>query len=113
MYPYNSGHVMVVPYRHVASLNVLKTEELHDLFETVSLTENIIYKSFKAEGINVGMNLGKAAGAGIESHLHVHLVPRWSGDTNFMTTISGTRVVPDSLENTYFILKEAFKNENN
>lgn len=111
LYPYNNGHIMVVPNRHIANLNDLASEELSNLFDTVQLCEKILKKTYNPEGINVGLNLGKAAGAGIDEHLHVHLVPRWFGDNNFMTSISGTRVIPDSFEDTYLKLKEQFDNE--
>lgn len=108
LYPYNNGHIMVVPNRHLAVLSDLKPEELHDLFETVSLSERVIMKAYSSDGINVGMNIGKAAGAGIDDHLHVHLVPRWFGDNNFMTTVSGVRVIPEDFEISFQRLKEQF-----
>ena len=96
-YPYNNGHVLVAPRRHVADLWDLSSEERSELFSLVSLGTQALAKEYRTEGMNVGMNLGKAAGAGIVDHLHVHLVPRWAGDTNFMTTVQETRVLPESL----------------
>jgi len=111
MFPYNNGHLMVVPFKHVSDLSDLTKEELHDLFETVQLCEKVIKENYHPDGINVGMNLGKAAGAGIDEHLHVHLVPRWTGDTNFMTVTGNTRVIPESFETAYQQLKEQFDSE--
>jgi len=96
-YPYNNGHVLLAPRRHVANLWDLSSEELRELFSLVSLGTRELAKEYRTEGMNLGMNLGKAAGAGIVDHLHVHLVPRWAGDTNFMTPVRETRVLPESL----------------
>ena len=96
-YPYNNGHVLVAPRRHAANLWELPGEELRELFSLVSLGTRALAQEYRTEGMNVGMNLGKAAGAGIVDHLHVHLVPRWAGDTNFMTPVQETRVLPESL----------------
>ena len=111
IFPYNNGHLMVVPNRHVPNLNELDKKEIDDQFETVQLCEKVITKVYNPDGINIGMNLGKAAGAGIDEHLHVHIVPRWNGDVNFMTAISGTRVIPESFEQAYSKLKEQFDND--
>jgi ATP adenylyltransferase len=111
LYPYNNGHIMVFPAAHKAKLSQLSKEELHDLFDTVQLAETVLQKVYHPDGINVGMNLGKAAGAGIDEHLHAHLVPRWAGDNNFMTVVNGTRVIPESFERAYHKLKEQFDNE--
>ncbi len=111
MYPYNNGHLMIVPNRHCSKLTDLPTEELNDLFQLLQTTEGIIRRCYNPEGINIGMNLGKAAGAGIDDHLHIHIVPRWVGDVNFMTVIGGTRVIPESFERAYDKLKEQFDNE--
>lgn len=110
LYPYNNGHLMVVPYRHVSRLSSLPAEELTDLFLTVQLTEHVLDSVYHPDGINIGLNLGKAAGAGIDEHLHVHLVPRWSGDANFMSVVGGIRVIPEAYERTYHLLKEQFDN---
>lgn len=111
LYPYNNGHVMVVPFQHVSSLLDLSPEEFIDLFTTVQLSEKVIRNTYKPEGINIGLNLGKAAGAGIDEHLHVHLVPRWIGDCNFMSVIGGIRVIPEAFEKTFKQLQEQFDNE--
>lgn len=111
IFPYNNGHIMVVPLKHVPNLNGLNKEEINDLFETVQLCEKVVTGVYSPDGMNVGMNLGKAAGAGIDEHLHVHIVPRWNGDVNFMSAIGGTRVTPESFEQAYSKLKEQFDNE--
>ena len=109
LFPYNNGHIMVVPNKHVSQLSDLDKDELNNLFEIVQKSESVLNKVYKPEGLNVGINIGKAAGAGIDAHLHVHLVPRWPGDTNFMTTIAGKRTIPDLFENTFDSLKETFQ----
>jgi len=111
VFPYNNGHLMVVPNRHISRLNDLQIEELNELFTIVQLSEKVLEKTYNCDGINVGINLGKAGGAGIEEHLHVHLVPRWIGDVNFMTTIGGTRVIPENFEQSFTQLKKQFDNE--
>ena len=110
IFPYNNGHLMVVPTKHVPTLNGLNKEEINDLFETVQLCENVITKVYSPDGMNIGMNLGKAAGAGIDEHIHVHIVPRWNGGVNFMSAIGGTRVIPESFDQAYSKLKEQFDN---
>jgi ATP adenylyltransferase len=109
MYPYNNGHLMVIPFKHVSSLNDLKNAELADLFQTVQLCEKVLKAHYNPDGINIGLNLGRAAGAGIDTHLHVHIIPRWNGDVNFMTAVNGTRVIPESFERTYSQLKKHFE----
>lgn len=96
-YPYNGGHLMVVPYKQSADLNGLTDEELTDLWKLARRCLNALTRLMKPDGFNVGINLGKAAGAGIAEHLHIHIVPRWNGDTNFMPIIAGTSVVPQAL----------------
>ncbi len=100
-YPYNPGHLMVAPYRHVATLEELNSEELHEHFEIVSRSVRVLRQAFNPHGFNIGINIGKAAGAGIEDHIHTHIVPRWPGDTNFMPIISDARVIPQALADTY------------
>ena len=97
-FPYNSGHVMVVPYRHVGDLTGLKAEEAGELMLIAQWCVQALQEALGAEGIYLGMNIGQPAGAGIADHIHLHIVPRWSGDTNYMTTVANTRVVPQSLE---------------
>ena len=107
-FPYTSGHIMVVPYKHVDTLEKLTDNELLELMKTVSLSIKILRAALKPEGFNIGINLGRSAGAGVEEHVHVHVVPRWTGDANFMTTIYNTRVLPISLKETYTLLKKYF-----
>ena len=97
LYPYNNGHLMVVPRRHIASLSALTAEELQDVAALTQLSERALNEAYSPNGLNVGINLGKPAGAGVEEHLHVHLVPRWNGDTNFMTVVGTMRVLPEDL----------------
>ena len=107
-YPYNPGHLMVAPYRHVASLEEMTDEELHEHFDIVSRSIKVLRQVFSPGGFNLGINLGKVAGAGIEGHVHTHIVPRWQGDTNFITVISDLRVVAEALAETYQKLKGKF-----
>ena len=100
-YPYNNGHLMIVPHRHCADLGELSTEDSLELMHETQRATRILRRVFSAEGFNVGMNLGKIAGAGIAEHLHIHVVPRWVGDTNFMPVLADTKVMPDYLEATY------------
>ena len=97
LYPYNNGHLMVVPYRHESSLAGLTRDEMNDVGLLTQLCERALREAYKLEGINVGVNLGAPAGAGIEEHVHLHLVPRWNGDTNFMTVVGQTRVLPEEI----------------
>jgi len=96
-YPYNGGHLMVVPYKEVADLNGLTGEELADLWKLTRRCVNALTQLMKPDGFNIGINLGKVAGAGIVEHLHIHVVPRWNGDTNFMPVIANTTVLPQAL----------------
>jgi len=97
IFPYNNGHMMIAPQRHVNTLDLLKNEELCDIMEQVRVTTRRLDKILKPEGYNIGINIGRAAGAGIDRHLHVHIVPRWNGDTNFMPVCAGTKVISQSL----------------
>ena len=107
-YPYNPGHLMIAPYRHVANLDELTDEERREHFEIVSRSIKIVRQVFNPRGFNIGINIGKVAGAGIEDHVHTHIVPRWQGDTNFMPVIADLRVVPEALAETYEKLKGRF-----
>ncbi len=107
-YPYNPGHLMVAPYRHVANLEELTEEERREHFEMVSRSIKVLRQAFNPGGFNVGINIGKAAGAGIDDHFHTHIVPRWQGDTNFMPVLSDVRVVPEALAETYQKLRGKF-----
>ncbi len=104
-YPYQSGHLLIAPYRHVASIEELTEEERHEHFDIVSRSVRRLRQEFSPEGFNLGINIGKSGGAGIVDHVHTHIVPRWQGDTNFMTVISDIRVVPEALAKTYQKLK--------
>lgn len=99
-YPYNNGHLLVVPKRHIASLAALTVDERTDLMELTRHGEMALVEAYKPNGINVGLNLGSSAGAGIADHLHVHLVPRWTGDTSFISVFGNTRVLPEALDQT-------------
>ncbi len=105
-YPYNNGHLMVAPFRHVSSFSELTPDERCDLMDTIARAEGILTRGFQPQGMNVGVNLGHCAGAGIVGHVHVHMVPRWEGDTNFMPVVGETRVLPELLEETYDRLRE-------
>jgi len=107
-YPYTGGHIMVVPYKQVSDLNGLTDEELADLWKLARRCINVLRQEMKPDGFNVGINLGKVAGAGIAEHLHVHIVPRWNGDTNFMAVIASTTVVPQALVELAAQLRAAF-----
>lgn len=107
-YPYNNGHLMVVPYRHVNMLNDLTPDEQVEMMQLVSLSIQVLTESMHPDGFNVGMNLGASAGAGIKDHIHMHVVPRWTGDTNFMPVLSDTRVIVEALEQSYARLKPLF-----
>jgi len=105
LYPYNNGHLMVLPYEHVASLEELSPEVQAEMMHLVSHFIKLLRRAMDPAGFNVGMNIGKAAGAGIDDHVHIHVVPRWHGDTNFMPIIAETRVIPEWLDDTYAKLK--------
>jgi len=104
-YPYNNAHVMVAPYRHVKSLTLLKEEELLGIMKLVTETIKRIDKKLKPQGYNIGLNSGRIAGAGFAGHAHMHIVPRWAGDTNFMPVISSTKIVSSSLDEMWRLLK--------
>jgi ATP adenylyltransferase len=106
-YPYTSGHVMIVPYAHVAQLALCDAETLAEMMRLAQRVEKAFVANYKPDGMNVGMNLGKAAGAGIAGHLHLHALPRWFGDTNFMTVTGETRVHPEDLHTTFERMRKA------
>ena len=108
LYPYNSGHVMVVPRRHVGTLAALETDELNEMALWTQRAEIALMEAYTPQGINVGMNLGRPAGAGVLDHLHIHLVPRWTGDTNFMSVVGNVRVLPEELPRTAERLRPVF-----
>ena len=109
LYPYNNGHAMVVTNRHIKTLDKLSKDEMLDLMCVTIKTQNIIKKVLRPEGFNLGMNIEKVAGAGIASHLHLHIVPRWQGDTNFMPTIGNTKVISQDLKELYKSIKRCLQ----
>lgn len=108
-FPYTSGHVMVMPYAHLDRLAALPVEAAHELAELAQRTEQALERVYKPHGFNFGMNVGQSAGAGVAGHIHLHAMPRWTGDTNFMTTVAETRVLPEDLETTWKRMREAFR----
>jgi ATP adenylyltransferase len=108
-FPYTTGHVMVAANRHVGTLHGLKPDESADVWRLAARAERAILRAYRPEGMNAGVNLGRCAGAGVEGHLHLHLVPRWPGDTNFMTSVAETRVIPEELSRTYERLRQALR----
>ncbi len=109
LFPYTTGHLMITPYRHVAQLEELAAEEAAELMELARLSVRHLKSAYRPQGFNLGMNLGECAGAGIAGHLHMHVLPRWTGDANFMTTIAETRVMPEDLRETWRKLSAAFR----
>ncbi len=108
LFPYNSGHVMVAPRRHIASLGEATSEELAEMMALAQRVEAAFQAAYKPDGINLGMNLGRPAGAGVAHHIHLHLVPRWTGDTSFMTVVGETRVIPETPEQSCLRLRPYF-----
>lgn len=109
LYPYNNGHLLVVPNRHLSDIENLHPDEELELFSLVKMSIKILKKTMHAQGFNVGINLGKPGGAGLDSHIHVHVVPRWVGDNNFMPVTCNTKVMSQSLEETYRVLRKEFE----
>ena len=110
-FPYTSGHIMIVPYAHEAKLEALDAGTRAEMMELTSVGTRILEALYRPHGFNIGINLGEAGGAGIEQHIHVHIVPRWFGDTNFMTAVGETRVVPEALEETWRRLRASWSDE--
>ena len=108
LYPYTSGHLMIAPYQHVGSLSAADDATWLEMMQLTRKAEQALQKAYHPDGINLGMNLGKSAGAGIADHIHMHVLPRWHADSNFITTIGETRVLPEALEDTYRKLKGLF-----
>jgi ATP adenylyltransferase len=108
-YPYTSGHLLVVPFEHKANLEELDPETRAEMMELTTQCITVLRSVYNPQGFNMGANLGQAAGAGVPEHVHLHVVPRWSGDTNFMTTLGQTRVLPETLEDTYNRIKNEFQ----
>ena len=109
LYPYNNGHLMVVPNRHVASLAECSVAELGEMMELTRRAEIVLAEAYRPQGLNVGINLGRSAGAGVVDHVHIHAVPRWTGDTNFMSVIGQVRVLPEELDETARRLRPIFE----
>jgi ATP adenylyltransferase len=109
IYPYNNGHLLICPRRHISDIDFLKPQEARDLFASLKRAKGLLQKVLKPQGYNLGFNLGRAAGAGITGHLHLHLVPRWAGDTNFMPVVGNSRVISQSLAELSRRLKNAEK----
>jgi ATP adenylyltransferase len=107
-FPYNNGHLMVVPKRHCIDLDQLNDEEFQELFYLLKVSKQVLKECLHPHGFNIGINIGKVGGAG-EDHIHFHIVPRWTGDTNFMPVLSETKIIPDYLEKTYHKLNSAFR----
>jgi ATP adenylyltransferase len=107
-YPYTTGHLMVVPLRHVGALEDLDVDEARELWAAVTDAVRALKAAYRPEGINVGLNLGRAAGAGVPGHLHVHALPRWDGDTNFMTSVAETRVLPETLSDSWAKVRDSW-----
>ncbi len=107
-FPYSSGHLMVVPYAHLGSLAAIEPGAAHEIMDWAQRAEAVFQSVYKPDGVNFGLNLGEAAGAGVAGHLHLHGLPRWNGDSNFMTVIAETRILPESLETTWERLRDAF-----
>lgn len=111
-YPYNGGHILVSPYRHIGKLDLLTDDEFLDIMHTIRESTNIINDISKPQGFNIGANIGREAGAGMPSHIHFHVVPRWNGDTSFMSVIFETKVISQSLQETEELLYDAFTKSN-
>jgi ATP adenylyltransferase len=109
LYPYTSGHLMVAPLRHTGSLADARSDELAEMMALARRAEMALKESYRAEAFNLGMNLGRIAGAGVDGHIHLHVVPRWGGDTNFMTTVAGARVMPEDLQTARARLRPLFE----
>jgi len=107
-YPYNNGHVMVAPYLHTSELSELNPDTKLEMFNLIEYSTKIIRSEMNADGFNIGINLGSVAGAGVKDHLHIHIVPRWNGDTNFMPITAGTKVISEGLEETWEKLRNKF-----
>lgn len=104
-FPYNPGHLMIVPYKHTSSIELLDSSEIMEITTLLKVSIKVIRKVYLPDGFNIGINIGRVAGAGIDQHVHVHIVPRWNGDANFMPVIGGVKVLPEMLEDTYNKLK--------
>jgi len=111
LYPYNNGHLMIAPYAHLGDLAGLDTETAAEMMALAQRSVRALRRAMNPHGFNIGINLGKVAGAGIADHVHMHVVPRWQGDNNFMAVVSGTKMIPELLEETCALLRQAFQEE--
>ncbi len=109
LFPYNNGHLMVIPYAHTSDFLTIDQETSAEMWELLKLSKKVLTAAFNPDGFNIGMNIGRAAGAGIDQHIHLHIVPRWNGDTNFMPAIGETKVISQALTDTWDILVTHFK----
>ncbi len=109
LYPYTSGHLMIAPFEHVATLEEASPESVAEMMQLARIASKHLREAYQPQGMNLGMNLGECAGAGIAGHIHMHVLPRWIGDSNFMTTVGETRVLPEDISITYKKLSEAFR----
>jgi ATP adenylyltransferase len=109
-YPYASGHVLVVPFRHIDDVSKMTAEEKTEIMDLMDLSVKVLRRAMNPQGFNIGMNLGNAAGAGVDSHIHLHIVPRWIGDTNYATVVGNTRFIPEGIEETHKVLLPYFQN---
>jgi len=109
IFPYTSGHLMIVPFAHTSEISAADKQTTDEMMDLIKRAEKALRKSYSPDGINIGMNLGRAAGAGVANHFHMHVLPRWFGDANFMTSIGETRTIPESLQTTYQKLSAIFK----
>ena len=108
LYPYNSGHVMIVPYRHTGNFNELSNEEMLEVMKLLQKLSDVLKTTLNADGLNIGCNLGRVAGAGIDTHIHFHIVPRWNGDTNFLPVFTDTKIISEEMKDTLLKLRRAF-----
>lgn len=108
LYPYTSGHLMVVPCQHVNTVEALESETLSEMMQVIARAVTVLRSVYQPEAFNIGANIGAAAGAGLAEHIHFHVVPRWNGDTNFMSSVAGTRVLPETLADTYRRVRQAW-----
>ncbi len=109
LYPYTSGHLLVIPYEHTSELDSVSKETTDELMDLTKRAQTVLRAAYQPDGFNLGMNLGRAAGAGVAAHIHLHIMPRWTGDANFMSTVGETRVLPEDLPTTYHKLHGQFK----
>lgn len=109
LFPYTSGHLMVLPIEHCATMGILTPEARFEIIEQTTLAMKVLDQVYHPQGFNIGMNIGEAAGSGVTEHIHMHVVPRWSGDTNFLTTINETRMIPEDLHESYHKIKQVWK----